>query len=105
MPQDHFEAPVVTVEHAVEKTLRVSIDSIMPFRFCRPKKPAAEHGGQGQGDKAGDQNGNADRYSKFMKQPSNDPTHEEDGNEDGNEGEGHGDDRETDLFRALEARL
>ncbi len=62
------------------------------------KKSAAEHRGQSQRNKAGDQNRNANRQSKFVEQSSKDPPHEQDRNENGDEGESHRDNGEADLF-------
>ena len=70
---------------------------VVPLGVIVPQEAAPQHGGQGERDEAGNQNGNRDGDGKLVQQAADDAAHEEDRDEDADQGDGHGDDGEADL--------
>ena len=76
VPEHPVQGPVIKVEHPLKKALRQVIEAAVALLPGRPQKPAAQHGGEGQGDKAGHQDGRGDGHGEFVQQPAQDAAHE-----------------------------
>ena len=103
--QHLFQCKLVQMQHSVEETLHGHEQASVMFGRRRFQKAAAEHGGQGQGNEAGDQNRHADGYGEFVQQTPHNPLHEQDRDEDRNQRYGHGKDGETYFPGTLESGL
>ena len=105
VPEHPLEGPVIDGQHPLKKALRHGIEAAVALLPGRPQEAAAQHGGEGQGDEAGHQDGRHDGHRKFVEQPAQDAAHEKHRDEDRGQRQGHGEDGEADLPGARQGRL
>ena len=105
MPEHPGQGPVIEVEHPLKDALRQVVQAAVALLPGRPQKPAAQHGREGQGNKAGHQDGRGDGHREFVEQPPQDTAQEEHRDKHRRQGQGHGEDGEADLPGAVDGRL
>ncbi len=103
--QAALQRPAIGGQHALEEPLGQRVDAAVVRLGRRLQEPAAQHGGEGQRDEAGDEDGRADRHGELVEQPADDSAHEEHRDEHRGQRQGHGDDGEADLPRPVQGRL
>ena len=99
------EAGSVGIEQRVEHAFGERVEPSMPLLALHLEHAAAKHGRERQRHDTRDEHRDNDGDGKFLEQPAKDAAHEQDRNEDGGKRYRHRDDREADLFGAVQRRL
>src|ERR1035438_3095516 len=100
LAEGHLQGDVVGVQHAGEELLGGVVEPAALFFMGGLEEAAAQHGREGDGNHARNEDGHGDGDGELLEQAAQHATQEEHRNEHGGEGKRHADDGEADFRRA-----